>query len=428
MPGIPIIGHEGAMTCRPASLFAITAAGIAGLAAFVPVSEAQRPVAIIAPDEAREQFERASAASAAAQTRAQEFAQAAQEAEEAATRAANEAAALAARVQSTEAQIAAAQAQYSLAQVERARLTQRLANRQEPLVRLTAALQTSARRPLALSALQPGSLKDVVYVRAVLDSAVPQVRARTAALRDELEEGRRLERRARRSLTRLREAEVELETRRIELASVEARQRAAFDTARGSAAREEERALALAEDARDLDGLVDQLDQNALRRRTLAALPGPVLRPGTLGGSGAALANASTPAPTPSDAPRVTGAPQELQLPVQGRTITGFGERRASGLRSKGLSLAPQPGAQIVAPANGRVAFAGPYEGFGRIVIIEHADGWTSLVTGLARTDVEVSQDVIGGAPLGVADDEGGVITIELREGGEPVNPLDYVR
>lgn len=434
LPDIPIIGHERAMLRRSATLLAMCAAGIAGLTALVPVSEAQRPVAIIAPDEARAQLQRASAASAAAEERASRFAQAAADASEAANRAANEAAALAARIQSTEAQIAGAQAQYSLAQVERARLAQRLAGRQEPLVRLTAVLQTSARRPLALSALQPGSLKDLVYVQAILDSAVPQVKERTAALRGELEQGRLLERRARRSLTRLREAEVELEGRRIELAAAEARQRTASDAARKGAAREEERALALAEDARDLDGLVDQLDQNAQRRVALAALPGPILRPGSIGAPNVSGASASSPLgvieplPMPPKAPPATGAPQAFQLPVQGRTITGFGEQRPSGLRSKGLSLAPQAGAQIVAPANGRVAFAGPYEGFGRIVIIEHAAGWTSLVTGLARTDVDVGEDVIGGGPLGVADAEGGLITIELREGGEPVNPLDYLR
>ncbi len=398
---------------------------LGGLAVFPAVSEAQRPVAIIAPDEAREQLERATEASAEAGARAARFAREAEAANEEADRAANEAAALAARVQRTEAQIAAAQARYSLAQVERARLAQRLAKRREPLVRLTAALQTSARRPLALSALQPGSLKDLVYVRAVLDSAVPEVQARTAALRQELEEGRSLERSARRSLTALRDAETELEQRRIELAALEASARTDSRAARSAAAREEERALALAEDARDLDSLIGRLDENAERRRVLAALPGPVLRPDASGGQGDP---GSVPASAMEPIPAATGAPADFQLPVQGRTITGFGEQRTSGLRARGVELSPSGGAQVVAPASGRVAFSGPYSGFGRIVIIEHSGGWTSLVTGLARTDVKVGQTVIGGAPMGVADNRGGVIGIELRESGEPVNPLDYLQ
>ncbi|MEO1730893.1 MAG: peptidoglycan DD-metalloendopeptidase family protein [Pseudomonadota bacterium] len=393
----------------------------------VPEGKAQRDVVIMAPDEAREQLDQASLASEEAEARVQRFTREAQEAEEAADKAASEAAALAAEIQRSEAQISAARARYSLTQVERARLANRLANRQEPLVRLTAALQTAARRPLALSALQPGSLQDLVYVRAVLDSAVPQIQERTQALKSELEQGRTLERRARRTLIELGQREEELEEQRNQLAAYEARQRVTSQSARDNALREAERALALAEEVRDLDGLIERLDANAALRQKLAALPGPVLRPASM--SDTAIAETQTPeSDAPVPAPTQASAPADFQLPVQGRTITGFGEQRASGLRSKGIVLGPQPGAQIVAPAGGRIAFSGPYEGFGRIVIIEHDGGWTSLVTGLARIDVAVGEMVIAGAPLGVANGEGGAIGIELRDQGEPVNPLNYLR
>jgi septal ring factor EnvC (AmiA/AmiB activator) len=113
---------------------------------------------------------------------------------------------------------------------------------------------------------------------------------------------------------------------------------------------------------------------------------------------------------------------------VQGRTLIGFGARRESGLASTGRTLAPTPGAQVVAPARGRVAVAGAYRGFGRIVIIEHAGGWTSLVTGLAAVEVAVGDTVIGGSPLGRASGGKEPVTIELRQGGKPVNPLQYLR
>lgn len=409
-------------------LFALTltTCGIAALIALAPESQAQREVTILAPEEAREQLERATKANEEAEARAARFARDAEQADEAAQRAASEEAALAARIQQNEAQIAAARARYSLTQVERARLANRLAQRQQPLVRLTAALQTNARRPLALSALQPGSLKDLVYVRAVLDSAVPQIQARTSALRGELEEGLTLERRARRVLTELRQSEDELKAKRNEMVALAASQKLASAQARSEAAREGQRALALAEEARDLDGLIDRLDANAKRRQALAALPGPVLRPASLSSSddavGVFAAEGEETVLEPTDS-----APLDFQLPVQGQTVTGFAEQRSSGIRSKGLTLLPQAGAQVIAPASGRVVFAGPYEGFGRIVIIEHANGWSSLVTGLARSDVAVGNQIIGGAPLGVADAQGGTIGIELRENGEPVNPLDYL-
>jgi septal ring factor EnvC (AmiA/AmiB activator) len=107
--------------------------------------------------------------------------------------------------------------------------------------------------------------------------------------------------------------------------------------------------------------------------------------------------------------------------------VAGFGVAGDGGT-SSGLTLAPRPGAQVVAPAAGRVAFAGPYRGYGRIVIIEHEGGWTSLITGLARVDVRVGDRLVAGAPLGVAGQGQPQVSLELRRDNEPVNPLQYLR
>lgn len=407
---------------RPATLSALAAAAVcAALFAALPVTRAAPAALLIEPDEAEAQLARAARESRRAQSRAARLTREAEAATEAATRTAREAAALAARIQQAEADIEVARARHALVRGERAALTARLAEKQEPTARLAAALQTAARRPLALSALQPGSLKEVVYVRAVLDSAVPQIRARTAGLRAELDRGRALEADAARALAELRDSEQILRTRRADLAALENQQRIASRNARGAASREAERALGLAEEARDLDGLVERLDDIATLRRELAALPGPVLRPRDL--SAALVADA---APTPSASP--SAPPRDFQLPVDGRTLLGFGALRDSGLASTGLVLAPVAGAQVVAPARGRVAFAGAYRGFGRIVIIEHDGGWTSLVTGLARTDVAVGDTVIGGSPVGVAGGREAPVSFELRRDGAPVNPLQYLR
>jgi len=410
---------------RPALLALCTAATCAALLAMLPATRAQTAVQLIAPDEAEAALTRATRESRLAEARSARLSREAEAATEAVQRTATEAAALAARIQQAEADIEAARARYSIARAERADLTARLAEKQEPTARLTAALQTAARRPLALSALQPGSLKDVVYVRAVLDSAVPQIRARTAALRSDLDRGRALEVQAARSLDQLRSSEGALRERRQSLAAVENQQRIASRSARGAALREAERALALAEEARDLDGLVDKLDEVAALRRELAALPGPVLRPADLAAPLAPEALAAPPNAPPSAAN--APPPADFQLPVQGRTLIGFGAKRDSGIASTGLTLAPAPGAQVVAPGRGRVAFAGEYRGFGRIVIIEHAGGWTSLVTGLQRVNVAVGDNVIGGSPLGMADGAAQAVTIELRRDGKPVNPLQFL-
>jgi septal ring factor EnvC (AmiA/AmiB activator) len=119
--------------------------------------------------------------------------------------------------------------------------------------------------------------------------------------------------------------------------------------------------------------------------------------------------------------------PAPYLLPVAGRTVLGFGATGAGGT-SRGVTLAPRPGAQVIAPAAGRVAFAGPYRGYGRIVIVEHQNGWTSLVTGLARVDTRVGDRLVAGSPLGVAGQGRPTISLELRRDNDPVNPLQYLR
>jgi septal ring factor EnvC (AmiA/AmiB activator) len=347
----------------------------------------------------------------------------ASQAVEAADRTAREAAALAAGIQQAQAGIAAAQARISLIDRERRSLREQLGAEQRPVVRLTAALEQFSRRPVVLSVLRPGSVREMVYTRALLASAVPAVRQRTANLRAQLARGRGLRAQAALARAGVRDETATLADRQQQLAELETRQRLASRDASGNAAREGERALALAEQARDLDSLVGELDRAGALRRKLAALPGPVLRPARPDEAQLSAATLVVPAQGSTAGP----PPAPYLLPVAGRTVTGFGVAGASGT-SSGLTLAPRPGAQVVAPAAGRVAFAGPYRGYGRIVIVEHEGGWTSLVTGLVRVDVRVGDRLVGGAPLGIAGQGQPQVSLELRRNNEPVNPLQYVR
>ncbi|MGB7373503.1 murein hydrolase activator EnvC family protein [Pontixanthobacter sp.] len=381
---------------------------------------AQQSSGVNSAAEAREALQRALADANAADIRGKRLEAEAEDAREAAERTARQAAAMAARIQQAEAGIAAAEARITIIGGQRSQLNRRLAERREPLVRLTGALQKLARRPLALSALKPGSVRETVYLRAMLDSTIPQVRQRTAALRAEIDRGKQLEQEAQQALAALQTSETELEERQKRLAILETQQRLVSRQAGGRADRENERALALAEQARDLDALAEKFGAEARVRKSLADLPGPLLRPNSPE-RGIAAAGGLPPS-------SATGSAPAFQLPVTGRTVAGFGDMGESGIRVKGLSLAPRSGAQVTAPAQGRVAFAGPYRGYDRIVILEHDGGWTSLVTGMARTDVSVGDALVAGAPLGVAGVDQPVVTLELRRDGKPVNPLDQIR
>jgi septal ring factor EnvC (AmiA/AmiB activator) len=128
-------------------------------------------------------------------------------------------------------------------------------------------------------------------------------------------------------------------------------------------------------------------------------------------------------APSPSPSP--TSLPDFL-LPVTGRLISGFGDA-SRGTVARGITLTVAPQAQVVAPSSGRIAFAGPFAGYGRIVIIDHPGGFTSLITGLAFLSAQVGDNVVAGSPLGAAGPGRAQITLELRKDGKPVNPLDQL-
>ncbi len=386
----------------------------------IAVSTAQvAPSTIDTAEDAQAALDRAQAQGAAARSRAEGLEASAATATAEADRTAQAAAALAARVQEAEAQIAANQAQIRLIGQQQVQLRGELAQKQRPVIELTAALQRLSRRPPLLSLLRPGSLREGVYLRAVLETLLPEVARRTAGLREAIARSKALQARAEQANAALRANEAELQRRRAELDTLEARQRLASREASGAADRESERALALSEQARDLTGLVIELGKAGSAREQLAALPGPVLRPAQPQSAQTAPdAGASTAAP---------GAPVHYLLPVTGRLVAGFGDGAAGRPQSRGLSIAGGPGAQVVAPAAGRVAFAGPYKGYGLIVIIEHGGGWTSLVAGLTELDCRIGQQLVIGAPLGSLGPGRPVLLLELRRGSAAVNPLEYV-
>ncbi len=155
-------------------------------------------------------------------------------------------------------------------------------------------------------------------------------------------------------------------------------------------------------------------------RDELASLAGPVLRPALPAAAQVGIAGEARPG-VPVAAP----PPPGYRLPVAGRLVQGFGAVSPGKPHARGISLATNPSAQAVAPAAGRVVFAGPYASYGQIVIIEHPGGWTSVITGLGELDTRVGQQLVAGSPLGLAGPGRPIVSLELRKAGEPVNPLD---
>ena len=320
--------------------------------------------------------------------------------------------AMAARIQEAEANITAAEARIAIIAGLQREQRARLAEKQQPMVRLGAALEHLARRPVALSLVQPGSVRDMARLRAVMASMLPLLKKRTAGLRAEVDRGRQLRAQAERAAAGLKTGRTELDLRQKRMARLEVQRRIESRRLASSAVLESDRAIALGEEASSIEGLVDTIGEAGKVREALQSLDGPVLRPPRPGASRVVLAQP----------PRFPVKRPAYRFPVVGRVVTGLGELSDSGVRSRGLTVAVQPGAQVVAPADGRVGFAGPYPGYGQIVIIEHAGDWTSLITSLARLSVAVGDDVQQGSPIGRAGRDRPTVTVELRRAGRPVD------
>lgn len=139
------------------------------------------------------------------------------------------------------------------------------------------------------------------------------------------------------------------------------------------------------------------------------------------------------PARAPRDFPK---APGDLSLPARGTLAIGYGEAMPdSGETARGLVIATRADAQIVAPYDGRVVYAGPFRSYGLILIIEHGGRYHSLLAGLGRIDVNVGQDVVAGEPVGRMDTStdaagssrtGPELYVELRHNGQPIDPMPW--
>ena len=68
--------------------------------------------------------------------------------------------------------------------------------------------------------------------------------------------------------------------------------------------------------------------------------------------------------------PSFRSARGTLPLPARGRLVRRYGEKTEFGVQSKGIRIETLKSAQVVAPFDGQVVFAGPFRGYGRLLII----------------------------------------------------------
>lgn len=116
--------------------------------------------------------------------------------------------------------------------------------------------------------------------------------------------------------------------------------------------------------------------------------------------------------------------PFQMMLPVHGKVYTAFGQMDDLGAPSKGVTFSTRSGASVVVPLGGIVKFAGPFQKYKQILIVEHKGGYHSLIAGLGRIDTVVGASLAAGEPVGIAEtSDSPRVYYELRRNGKPINP-----
>jgi septal ring factor EnvC (AmiA/AmiB activator) len=283
-----------------------------------------------------------------------------------------------------------------------------LGARQARLARLATALERAARLPPEAAALRERAPYDAPRAARLLAGAATALEAQTRALDGEIAElgAARAE---------LAAADAALEAARAELAAGRERLEAMMSRrARLVAAIDTERAaLALRAGAlgREAAARRDGLERAAARRHEEAGTPAePRAADGTTAGPARPFAEARG----------------RALAPVEGRLSAAWGDAEGNGRIRRGLSYAAAAGATVIAPWHGTIAYAGPFRGYGAILIVESGDGYHWFIAGFDRLDVVQGQAVLAGEPLGRAAAAGGgdaTIYVELRRNGQPVDP-----
>ena len=131
--------------------------------------------------------------------------------------------------------------------------------------------------------------------------------------------------------------------------------------------------------------------------------------------------------------------------PVRGAVVAEFGDLDPWGRNGYGLTFSAPAYAQISAPWDGTVRYAGPLIDYGQVVVLEPEDGTLIVLAGLARVDRLVGETVLSGERLGdlggplpdsdeflleASTDRDEIRTeklyMELRRGGEAIDPAAW--
>jgi lipoprotein NlpD len=167
------------------------------------------------------------------------------------------------------------------------------------------------------------------------------------------------------------------------------------------------------------------LQQGDTAGATAAAVPKPA---GPAPSVATAAPKPETAKPEPPKPAAVDRDPDAIDFiwPAKGSLLAGFAEPG-----SKGVDIGGKPGDPVLAAASGQVLYTGTgIRGFGKLIVIRHEGGFSSVYAHNREILVKEGQSVARGqriAELGDTDADRPKLHFEIRKSGKPVDPLRYL-
>ena len=116
----------------------------------------------------------------------------------------------------------------------------------------------------------------------------------------------------------------------------------------------------------------------------------------------------------------------KLNYPVQGQILKHFGQDDGLGSELRGLAVATRTGAQVTAPADGKVEFAGSFRSYGQLLILNAGEGYLVLMAGMNEISTDIGQSVRAGEPVGIMGNGPSSVTL-LGDQVQEARPVLYV-